>query len=295
VRQQLEKHRNRSKKPDGESPGPHDPPAVAGTSSKAKADSARRYLGSSVAQRIIAARKFLAFLSGKGMYTAARPLKLQYGVFSAYVRQTPGLAKTCHDGPSSDRHRKWLLRCLVALDAEPLLAPTGLRSLARGDGKRRYVRDSMRRKIPGHYGLHRVKALVVRERLFEWFSIMRHSLNSKVMTRFPPKLVELKAKQLVQDYVIACLSNEVEPNPPVVNGHWLKTWQMEYRVSFRRPNRKFKVPKHVLESRLSIFWANLARVRALASLLFGYELEAMNIDQTPYHMNEAGGGMMSAN
>ena len=117
---------------------------------------------------------------------------------------------------------------------------------------------------------------------------VRHSINYKVMTRFPPKLVEVKAKQLVQDYVSSCLQLGVKPDPPVVNGQWLKAWQMEYRVSFRRPNRKFKMQMKVLDVRLLFFWLYVFRVRQLAFLLWGYDLDAFNLDQSPFHINEAG-------
>ena len=62
----------------------------------------------------------------------------------------------------------------------------------------------------------------------------------------------------------------------------------QYRVSLRRPNRKYKVARHVLEERLAIFWINLARVRCFIQLAKGYDPHMTNIDQTPYHKNEAG-------
>ena len=92
----------------------------------------------------------------------------------------------------------------------------------------------------------------------------------------------------MQDYVAASLAAGVKPNPPKITSHWLKEWQLEYRVSFRRPNRKFKVPKLVLETQLRIFFCNVIRVRIMAMLIFGFELDFLSMDQSPYHMNEAG-------
>ena len=120
--------------------------------------------------------------------------------------------------------------------------------------------------------------------MFEWFSIMRHSVKA----RFPTKLLEVKAKQLAQDYVVACLVNGAKPDPPSITSHWLKSWQIEYRISLRKPNRKYKVHKNVLGDRLQIFWRNLVRVRHLAVQLLGYDLDVINMDQSPFHMNEAG-------
>ena len=67
----------------------------------------------------------------------------------------------------------------------------------------------------------------MREMLFEWFSVMRYSLDTRVMTRFPPKLIEFKAKELIVSYVEECFNTGVKPNPPVITGHWLAEWQYE--------------------------------------------------------------------
>ena len=107
-------------------------------------------------------------------------------------------------------------------------------------------------------------------------------------TRIPAKVLEVKAKQITQDYVTASLLNGIKPDPPTINAKWLKRWQMEYAVSLRKPNRKYKVPKKVLEDRLQIFWKNIARLRAAAIKLLGYDLDFINMDQSPFHMNEAG-------
>ena len=236
-------------------------------------------------KRMDAGAEFLVFLQKKGVDTNAKPLVLPYGVFAEYCKERPELARICVDSAAKTRHRQWLLRGIDALAFRKQLATAKSCSLNRGDGKRRYARDSERRKVPGHYGVHRKKAAIMREHLFEWFSVMRHSVS----TRFPPKLVLLKAQQLLHEWVSQNLINgSASCDPPVLSSKWLKDWQMEYRVSFRRPNRKFKVPKRVLEERLCIYWANLVRLRSLALQLFGYELDVINLDQSPFHMNEAG-------
>jgi hypothetical protein len=178
---------------------------------------------------------------------------------------------------------------LINLPKTRMLSISGKpRASTRGDGKRRYVRDSKRRKVPGGYGIHRKKAPLVREQLFEWFSMLRHSWDCQIKSRIPPSMVLLKAKEFIHDYVVACMRAGKDPDVPVVTGHWLKEWQMEYGVNFRRPNRKYAVPRKVLEQRLSIFWTNLIRVRHLAQLVLGYDLEMFNLDQSPFHMNESG-------
>ena len=62
----------------------------------------------------------------------------------------------------------------------------------------------------------------------------------------------------------------------------------EYRISDRVPNRKFKVPRWVLAERLQIFWLVKAKLTMLVKLHFGYEPDCRNVDQSPFHRNEAG-------
>ena len=56
----------------------------------------------------------------------------------------------------------------------------------------------------------------------------------------------------------------------------------------RKPNRKYKVPKHVMAQRLEIGWCNVARVRALCLAVHNYDPELENWDQSPFHNNESG-------
>ena len=284
ISEQLQKYKNRS----DEAKGTEDALLQHVPVKKSFKKAARQYCSTTLSSRLAAANKFLTFLRNEGVDVNVKRVVLPYGSFAKYIGTSDELQRICSTATSKQSYRKWLLRAISIRGCESLLATTTTRSIARSDHKARYVRDAMRKKKPGSYGLHRKKAAIVREHLFEWFSILRHSLDCKVMTRFPPKLVELKAKSLVEEYVAACLKEGIEPNPPMITSHWLKDWQTEFRVSFRRPNRKFKVPKHVLDSRLRIFWANLARVRALAQGVLGYDLTVVNMDQSPFHMNESG-------
>ena len=108
------------------------------------------------------------------------------------------------------------------------------------------------------------------------------------MCRFPQKVLLVKALMLQQDYYCACLKNNIEPERVQVNGTSLRRFLDQYRLSSRIPNRKFKVPRPVLAERLKIFWIVTARVRRLVQLTFGYDPAFRNIDQSPFHGNEAG-------
>ena len=50
----------------------------------------------------------------------------------------------------------------------------------------------------------------------------------------------------------------------------------------------YKVSKEIQYDRLEIHWLNTARLRKLCILVFGYDPECENFDQTPYHENEVG-------
>ena len=73
-----------------------------------------------------------------------------------------------------------------------------------------------------------------------------------------------------------------------MDGRWLDVLLAEYRLSSRQPNRKFKVPRWVLAERLKMFWIAAAKLRMLVLLTFGYDPEFRNVDQSPFHSNEAG-------
>ena len=141
----------------------------------------------------------------------------------------------------------------------------------------------------------------VREGLFEWFVSMRYSIdwrkyNSslksvgryKAIGRFPVAVLRDKAKQLLQEYLRVSLMQGHKRIGMAIDWKWLKRWEIEYGLSMRAPNRKFKVSKQILEERLTIWWLNLARVRALCEAVFGYDPEMENWDQSPFHHNEIG-------
>ena len=124
--------------------------------------------------------------------------------------------------------------------------------------------------------------------LVTWYSIVRHSVDVKIRCSFPKKVLLVKALSLQQDYFALCLTNGVEPERVLVNAKWINSVLDEYRFSDRKPNRKFKVPRGVLAERLKIFWITTAKLRKLVILTFGYDPVCRNIDQSPFHGNEAG-------
>ena len=75
--------------------------------------------------------------------------------------------------------------------------------------------------------------------------------------------------------------DEFGKTKPVVTG-------IQPVVTGRRKIRKFKVSRAVLKERLRIFWIVVYKLRKLIILHFGYDPKMRNIDQSPFHGNEAG-------
>ena len=146
----------------------------------------------------------------------------------------------------------------------------------------------------------------VRQELYEWFVTMRYSIEwkacekslrssgkKKCMGRFTRALLRQKVNQILHDYCHQCLLRGVKPTTFQPTATWFDTWEADYGLSMRKPNRKYKVPKDVMEERLEIGWCNVARVRALCLEVHGYDPELENWDQSPFHNNESGSQNMN--
>ena len=73
-----------------------------------------------------------------------------------------------------------------------------------------------------------------------------------------------------------------------MTGSWINDLLDECRISQRKPTRKFKAPRPVLCERLKIFRIVIAKIRNMSILHHGYDPKMRNIDQSPFHGNEAG-------
>ena len=119
-----------------------------------------------------------------------------------------------------------------------------------GYGKGGAVWNDQRRRRRGLQGRPQ-KAAVVRGLLFEWFSVLRNS----VAVRIPPKLVMVKAAQLVQYYVKECLLRGVQPDPPKITSHWMMGVDEAIPCQPATPQQKIQrdqarvggAPRHILD------------------------------------------------
>ena len=97
-------------------------------------------------------------------------------------------------------------------------------------------------------------------------------------------MILVKAEMLYEDYLVSCTNRGVEPERIDITNKCVNEFLAEYRLSQRCPNRK----RWILAERLRIFWIVVHSVRQLILLVFGYDPMMRNIDQSPFHKNEAG-------
>ena len=216
--------------------------------------------------RSAAAKQFQQYLKMRGIQFS-RKTALPWGTFPAYLKATPDLAARLKSPKERDRHRRWLLRAVHELREHgeaPEFAIANKLPRDSGYGKDGPVQESHRYRHLLNQG-RPFKAPMIREALFEWFSYLRVSTACKV--RVPRKLVQLKASALAEEYTRECLLRGVKPDPPLINSHWIRRWMRQFRISLRRPNKRYKVPLAVLQERLQIFWLNLVRLRTFIRMV----------------------------
>ena len=124
--------------------------------------------------------------------------------------------------------------------------------------RQRVTYDSVKRFRKRHHGGGRHhRAPLVRQALFEWFVSMRFNVDwdalnkrfhsrgnvRKAIGRFTRGLVRTKATQLIADYVSASLLNGQRPKITEPTPRWLASFSDDYGLSFRYPNRMYKVSK----------------------------------------------------
>ena len=152
--------------------------------------------------------------------------------------------------------------------------------------KRGVVQDWKRRRLPGA-GRNRL-ATYVRDGLFQWYEVVRHSVNVKIMCRFPKLAFKVKARMLYEDYLVECVNRNIKPETVRINDRWVNDWLIEHRLTQRMPNRKWKVSRPTLKERPLIYWTMIHKLRKFIVLAKGYDPDMRNLDQSPFHMNEAG-------
>ena len=160
--------------------------------------------------------------------------------------------------PASCAYYQHFSRVIRKLDSRTA-APVGFVLVNKGRTRKRFH---------GRQGNHCVKTPMLKRLLFEWFV----GIRARIRGRLPPCLVRQKAMSLRLSFIKEALAQGIKPHvPKIVGTNWIYRWRKLYNISFRKPNKRWKVPRPVLLSRLRIMWLNLIRVRVLAWLCFGVE------------------------
>ena len=71
-----------------------------------------------------------------------------------------------------------------------------------------------------------------------WYDIIRHSVNVKIMCRFPNMAFKVKAHLLFQDYLVYCLNQKIKPATINISEGLVNDWLTENRLTQRKPNRR---------------------------------------------------------
>ena len=109
----------------------------------------------------------------------------------------------------------------------------------------------------------------LRHQLFQWFIDMRKEVKGRLWPRTVRSVAE-KLKDVLRKEAVASL--KPPPLLPVISSDWLKDWKQEFGVSFKKPNRKYKVSRQKCLDRTRVTTLNVYRVRLAFKLLFGQEI-----------------------
>ncbi len=233
---------------------------------------ARVYRQSSLWQRQMDGKALAAYIVSRGTDPRSAAAKKHVRPF---LRQLSAVSLSKSEAWNGYRY---LLRCLASMHGCLLH-----RRSADNDGRGVERRSRLRKRRTGAQGRPQ-KALPVKHLLYQRFLSIRKSVKSRI----PVKLVLTKARALMEDWTAEHLKLGLPAVAGAVGYMWLSRWKRDFRVSLRQPNRKWGVPRHILEERLEITWLNVARVRRAIQLVFGYDPEMLGFDQSPFHMNEVG-------
>ena len=163
-------------------------------------------------------------------------------------------------------------------------------------GKRsyeQYVKDSndisdkpSNKKIRAEGGGRKTRVQNVREAAFEWFIDVRTSLKA----RLPRSQFKLKCIELYKAW-LSSQSEEVKAeemkNPMVFSNRWIHGWMREYRVSLRKPNKRYQIKAQDRKERIVEYIKNVWRVRKFFIDRYGVDPPIINGDQMPLHRNES--------
>ena len=123
----------------------------------------------------------------------------------------------------------------------------------------------------------------VREALFDRFI----DIHSTLKARLPRNMFKTQC-QVFYDKWLAQQPEEIPVAKRIVfSKRWIKNWMREYGVSFRHPNKRFRIKQADREERVFEYLKNIWTVRKFFLNNFGVDPAVINGDQMPLHRNES--------
>ena len=121
--------------------------------------------------------------------------------------------------------------------------------------------------------------------MFEWFINVRGVLKG----RLPKKMFRTKCQQVYSEW----LKQQPEPIPEEeqlkFSKNWIQDWMKEYKVSLRKPNKRFVIKNQDLIIRIKDYLQNILAVRKYFLDTYGVDPPIINGGQMPLHRNENAG------
>ena len=249
---------------------------------KKKESLARQNVGTKVRHRLATGIAFLKWEKDNGK-ASQRNIHVAFLQQEMEVRELP-----------SKRQRAWLARCIgLAKAVDDEAGPHAIGVIADASKPRSLRPHSACARTP--YALLRrrrglqgppFKCAQMRERLWQWFVMIRGSISASIS----PKFVLQKARAIASEMIQEMRRTSEWMPVPIIDRHWLLRGKADFGVVFRKPNRRIKLSKEVMTSRLKAMWLNVIRVRQLAIRTLGFDLRnnMWGFDQKGIYMNENG-------
>ena len=123
--------------------------------------------------------------------------------------------------------------------------------------------------------------------LFSWFVDIRVQLKGRISM----KLFNAKCEELFEAYKKKKKEEGQELSSDELNmkfsKSWIRAWKKKYRVSLRKPNKRYALSKEVRRRRILQFLKNIYRVRWFFNQKYGVDPPIISGDQMPLHRLES--------
>ena len=121
----------------------------------------------------------------------------------------------------------------------------------------------------------------LRVALFNWVVDVRDTLKG----RLPLQLLRQKCDQLYDNYKAKCHEVEIQPEQLTFSNRWVSDFCKEYRLSLKKPNKRFKLDYVTRKRRIVQFIQNILRIRVFFMKTYKTDIVIWSSDQMPLHRN----------